>query len=1622
MIPNGAHPRADGGRTIKYRSGALRNALLLGTVLGATVIMAAPNALATNYVYTGPASTGSPVVNVWAATFGADQIAITTSPGGTVTNPSGSGVATSAETGAATINLGANVFGADIGVNAYSGTGAITVKIGSGVAVTGTNTDSTGINAFSSGGDLDLGGTAGLGGAVSGGYLGIYAQTTGNGIVNVKTASGAAVTGTGGYGIQTRAADGATTIDVGANVSGKLGGIYAKSTGSSAVKITTGSGGTVTSTSSTTGWGIFVDTPGNIDIGGTAGLGGAVSGPGGIRVQTTDNSTVNIKTALGATVTGTNVWGISTNAVDGATTIDARANVYGGGSNGIAATSETGAITITTGSGVTVTGISDSGIYTYTNGGNIDIGGAAGLGGAVSGYYGIYADTTANGLNPSSNATVNIKTASGAAVTGLSGFGIQTFAENGATAIDVGADVSGKAIGVRATSTGSGSVSVGGAGNVTSTGFAANATQGEGIFVTAVTGGVTVFGTGTTSADGRGISATITGTAATSDILITRSGAVTSGTNGNADASGIYAKNSGGGKVTVSGSGAITASGYGIAALANGGAIELGTEASKLSGVISGSGGVWATNTGTGTIAVRTGASATVTGTSNFGIATFAENGATLVDVGANVSSIARALSIYSGAGAITVKTGSGVTVTSADFTGIDSFSLGGGNIDIGGAAGLGGAVSGGLYGIQATANDNGTINVKTAPGATVAGRDIAGIETLALNGATTINVGGNVSGKAYGISATSNGSGSVSVGGAGNVTSIGLDTGSNGGEGIFATSATGAVAVSGTGNTSATGRGISATITDTAATSDILITRSGPVTSGGWNGTVFTSADAQVGIYAKNSGTGKVTVSGSGAITASGAGIEAVANGGAIELGTEASKLSGAISGQRGIYATNSGTGTVAVRTGTGATVSGTSNIGILTLAADGATTIDLGGNVAGKIIGISSDTSGAGSTSIKIGKGSTVTGEVRAIYAKTNTGNVTVDNAGIIAGSIEAARYSGGTGSLTLNNTGTFKLLGAQANTGFAINNQSGGLLTGTGNFGDVKALSGSFIRPGDRALVLVNGVPQTGTLSLASLTMGPGSTLAVRMDVSGASDKVAVTNAAEVNGANINISASSDDKNAWANVISTKQKYTVLTAGSLTGTFANVTTDLAFLKASADYSTANRVDVTFARNRLGYTELAVTANQMAVATVLEDASEKGGFSTDGRAMLDKFDGSVTTQNAPAALGALSAELVPTMQTTDMRVVNLPVDAVTRRAIAALDGPGGVRWVAPESSSRRAYADYNLMQSSLVPAYADDKLLQAGFMPAYADNDLLQAVSIRAAKAKDAAASQPKLPRTWRVWTAALGGISETSAKNNNPRVTGADFGGVVGFDQMLAPGFIAGVALGSTHSTTSVDGGVTKGSVNANQVSVYAAAETGPAYVSASLGYGRYKSSATRTIRGAGPIETWTADYGSDVFTGDLELGYRYNSGAYRITPFAGVRHNVIEQDAYREKSPDTAAMFGLSYAARQTRSTSASLGLQAEAGLGTRKGWEITGLGRVAWVHEFDANRSIKAAFINLPGTSFTAAGIRADADRGRVTAGVNLVNGRGSTVFATVSGDFSNTTRSGTLQAGFKFEW
>lgn len=1036
-----------------------------------------------------------------AATTDGGTVTVTTYTGtaGNVTGSAGYGVQTSVVDGNSLItNNAARISGATWAAESLStGAGRITVT-GAGDYVGGS---AGGIHALASGMGPGSGLTdiliTGTGNTSSSGFgidaaitnagnasdilvnrtgtvtvtnVGIRAHTAGTGNVKV-TGVGNVTGGSGVFGILAQADLGGNVLVTPAGTVTGGGGIYALATAGGSVTVTTasGSGGNVrglagpgiqtiatngatvvtnnAATVSGTTWAATSSSSGTGTISIT-GAGDYVGGTGGgIQAQMTgagpaagQNGIVISGSGKSSATTGIGIKGAITSAGNASNILINRSGsvtVAAGGSDGIdATTAGSGNVSVTgVGNVVAGTGATTLGILAQASGGNVLVTPA---GSVIAGGIGIKALTTGAG-------TVTIATVGD--ITGTSGDGILANSVNGAISITTAARTAvaslGTGDGIHAQSSGLGSIAI----------LANSTVSGDpGIHALAVNGPIAITANATVTGLLRGIDAEITGAASSGALSITGTGNVIGGTDG------IYASVAGSGNLTIDGSGNTTAGGgTGIIATSNSGDILV----NRTGTVTATADGIDAQSTGGGDI--------TVSGVGNI-------SGSATTGVGI--------LAIASG--------GDGsITVTPA------------------------GTVSAST-GVGASAIGAGTITVATATGAigNVIGSAGEGILTSAVNGNTSVtNNAALVSGSVDGVSSTSTGAGTLTITGSGTYSGgsgYGITAVASGaGPGAAVTG----ILVGGAGNTTSTSSSaIHAVVSNAANASDIVISRSGAITAG------------ETGIDASTSGVGDITISGVGAITAgaSSYGIVAAGSGGDIAIAPASTIAAGF-----GIRALTTGSGTITVTTASGANgniTTGTA-VGIFTTAVDGNTVItNAAATVSSPTWALSASSSGVGTLTIT-GSGDYAGGAGGGITtAAYGPGPAGVD-AILISGSgntsattgfgIEAligAANAGNihitrSGSTTVQADGTVGITAATFGSGAIIIDGVGNVTAGTAAPG-IKAIAA-----GGNVQIRPAGTVVGGQQGIRASTLGAGSvSVTVAKNVTGGAADGILTNAVD------------------------------------------------------------------------------------------------------------------------------------------------------------------------------------------------------------------------------------------------------------------------------------------------------------------------------------------------------------------------------------------------------------------------------------------------------------------------------------------------------------------------------
>lgn len=232
-------------------------------------------------------------------------------------------------------------------------------------------------------------------------------------------------------------------------------------------------------------------------------------------------------------------------------------------------------------------------------------------------------------------------------------------------------------------------------------------------------------------------------------------------------------------------------------------------------------------------------------------------------------------------------------------------------------------------------------------------------------------------------------------------------------------------------------------------------------------------------------------------------------------------------------------------------------------------------------------------------------------------------------------------GAGELILTGDGTLNLTGDSSFSG--TTNVEGGTLAVNGSLANsdvIVGLEGALGGNGTVGNTIVGGnlTPgnSIGRLTVnGDLTFTAASVFTVEADASGAADRVDATGTATLGGATVEVIASNGLYRASTD-------YIILTAaGGVSGQFGTVTSNLAFLTPGLSYS-ANQVTLRLSRNNIDFAAVAVSPNQVAVADALQSLDTQGALfnavlfasASDAAAAYDILSGEVLASFASAVV----------------------------------------------------------------------------------------------------------------------------------------------------------------------------------------------------------------------------------------------------------------------------------------------------------------------------------------------------------------------------------------------------
>jgi outer membrane autotransporter protein len=762
-------------------------------------------------------------------------------------------------------------------------------------------------------------------------------------------------------------------------------------------------------------------------------------------------------------------------------------------------------------------------------------------------------------------------------------------------------------------------------------------------------------------------------------------------------------------------------------------------------------------------------------------------------------------------------------------------------NITNGGTVNSGGAIIGN------SAGGNGTVNVD---GGTFGG---VGILTVGSSGSGTLNItnGGKVTKGDTSIGELGTGQGTVLVDGVGSTMDVNF-----------------------------------LTVGENSTKANLLTVSNG--------GTLTATSGGTIGLFAGSKGTAVVdggtwTNTNTLGIAELGKGDLTIQNGGVVNSSDNG--VAGANAGVIGVQANSTGNVTV---NGAGSTWN---NTGILTVGLGGSGTLIVqnGGSVTATSIEIQKNAGSTGNVFIGGQNVAAAPGTLNASPVQINAnGHLTFRHTDVSGNYNFDSVISGG--GIILADTGLTSLIkdssGFTGDTSisggrFAVDGKLGGnsLVLGNGVFGgtgtvkNLQANLGGTIAPGGVLGNTMGTLTVTGNLGFAG-----ASVYQVKVNATGQSDKLVVAGTADIAGGSVQVAAGTG---AYA----ANTAYTILTAGTLTGTFTGVSVlggaAFAFLTPTLSYANPNEVDLVLTLNGVPMGSVGGNPGQSGLGNGIQGLGA-------GNPIYDAYIVLPTSQ-APDALRQLVGETHSTLKSALLQGSHFTSDAALER-LRGMDSPD----MAPTSSV----------------AVGADTGKSAGEMPAFSDIS---------------------------YWAKAQGSWGKLKGDNNVASATSDEAGFMFGGDTGIGEAGRIGLMGGYSRSTLNVGDRSSSASSDNYHVGLYGGSRWGDLALRSGLSYSWHDISTSRNVNFPGFSDQLAADYKANTTQAFAELGYRIKTEQADLEPYANIAHASLRTDGFTERG-GPAALTG--NGATQDV-TFATLGLRAARKFSLTGGGSVTARGALGW---------------------------------------------------------------------------
>ncbi|WP_295805726.1 autotransporter domain-containing protein [uncultured Nitratireductor sp.] len=254
--------------------------------------------------------------------------------------------------------------------------------------------------------------------------------------------------------------------------------------------------------------------------------------------------------------------------------------------------------------------------------------------------------------------------------------------------------------------------------------------------------------------------------------------------------------------------------------------------------------------------------------------------------------------------------------------------------------------------------------------------------------------------------------------------------------------------------------------------------------------------------------------------------------------------------------------------------------------------------------------------------------------------------------------------------------------------------------------------------------------------------------------------------------------------------------------------------------------------------------------------------------------------------------------------------------------------------------------------------------------------------------------------AWGEIYGTWGETDGDGNAAKLDRASGGFLTGIDGAITQNIRLGLVAGYGHSAFDVDERAASGSSDNVHLGLYGGGRWDALRLSGGLAYTWHAIETNRAAAFSGFADNLSADYTAATFQAFGEAGYRIETAATTVEPFAGLAHVSLRTNAFAEEGGAAALLA----ADRTTATTFATLGVHASRDFDLR-GMSATAHSTLVWRQAFGDTVPLSThAFAG--GDTFTIAGVPIAKDAAIIEAGLELDMTDNATLGVSYSGQIA----------------